>query len=577
MESDAKDRFVVVRDPEGKPRRMLLPRQHDGGWPYSQEMLDRIARNEGSVLITGESGTGKELLAYYLHGKSQRSNGPLVAVNCSGLTEERMQGELFGWKKGAFTGTTGDHKGRVVEAEGGTLFLDEIGNMDGSNQGRLLRFMQTGEIEPLGAPKQRANVRVIAATNKVVGIDPKNSDLIPDLYYRFRFVNLRLPALRDRQSDIFRLLLEPEYLGMEDPFTGITLEAMLLLAVQEWPGNMRELKRVCEDIRLFPDIKHRRASIRHPDLLPRLSNGIDETIASASCPLPTLDLEYVKEWNATTKALARGAPLPDHVLHDLLLPGGEESLCDPLDVLLAVCKKQAGPADQTDSQTNALQNISSLVWAMHSSESPLPYTFNHVPEEHILPLDALGKEFRDGVGINGVFNCSDFIRWMTQPGDRWIPQHWEISNCGLADAIANLGCFCRRFIINVPKTQSEQETSEESEADKYGLLKPRTRKALKLLPPLLRKWGMPKPPRQERLNEEQARRIKSLHFRESLETVIQALQLYREGVPPKQIESRLNGIVTATRVRSIARRCGSDFKPLKKNRGGRPPSKTTCA
>jgi len=253
--SPVPNRFVEVRTADGQEVRCLLPRPGDGGWPYTLEMLDRIARADGSVLITGETGTGKELLAAYLHGRSRRAKGPLVSVNCAGLTEERMQGELFGWRKGAFTGADRDYAGKVEAAAGGTLFLDEIGHMDPLNQARLLRFMQTKQIERLGEVQPIAvDARVIAATNRPVvarGAGERQVTFLPDLFYRFRHSDLQLPPLRDRGDDIFRLLVSPGFLGDGGLFTGIRLRTLALMAFHTWPGNIRELARVCDDARLF--------------------------------------------------------------------------------------------------------------------------------------------------------------------------------------------------------------------------------------------------------------------------------------------------------------------------------------
>ncbi len=187
------DRSVWVETGKGQRTLCLLPEVGQGAWRYSPPMLDAIAREGGSVLITGETGTGKELLARYLHDRSRRVRGPYVTVNCTGLTEERMQGELFGWKRGAFTGALEDYGGQIRRAAGGTLFLDEIGNMDRLNQGRLLRFLQTNEVQPLGAPTEHADVRVIAATNRPPDSRGVPEGMIPDLFHRFRHSDLQLP------------------------------------------------------------------------------------------------------------------------------------------------------------------------------------------------------------------------------------------------------------------------------------------------------------------------------------------------------------------------------------------------
>jgi sigma-54 specific flagellar transcriptional regulator A len=222
----------------GKRTPMLLPRKGYHGWSYSIDMLREIARSDNPVLLTGETGTGKELLAQYLHDESKRKGQPFVPVNCSAFSTERMEGDLFGWVRGSFSGALVDHPGPIAEAEGGTLFLDEIGNLDANLQGYLLRFMQSGEYRPLGGKRKQSHVRVIAATSKL-------GNVVEDLKHRFHFQPVELPALRDRGGDIFRLIVLPGFIDLQK-FTGITLPALCRLVNESWPGNIRELARYCE-------------------------------------------------------------------------------------------------------------------------------------------------------------------------------------------------------------------------------------------------------------------------------------------------------------------------------------------
>ncbi|MFO0611634.1 MAG: sigma-54 dependent transcriptional regulator [Polyangiaceae bacterium] len=213
--------------------------------------VERVARASCSVLITGESGTGKELIVAALHDASPRAGKPLVALNCGAIPEALMEADLFGHTKGAFTGAVTARQGRVAAAEGGTLFLDEIGEMPLNLQVKLLRLLQQREYSPVGDSKTvRANVRVVAATNRDLEQEVKAGRFREDLYYRLNVIHLRVPALRERSGDVPRLLnhflsTRRTELGRDD-LTGFTDEAMALLESYRWPGNVRELENVVE-------------------------------------------------------------------------------------------------------------------------------------------------------------------------------------------------------------------------------------------------------------------------------------------------------------------------------------------
>jgi transcriptional regulator with GAF, ATPase, and Fis domain len=212
--------------------------------------VERVARSEAKVLITGESGTGKELIARAVHTGSLRSERPFVAVNCAGLTETLLETELFGHVKGSFTGAYRDKLGKLELADTGTMFLDEIGEMTLRMQGLLLRFLETGELQKVGADRVlgRADVRVIAATNRDLRDMIRQGAFREDLFYRLNVVHLMVPPLRERKDDI--PVLAQHFAGQ---FTRpgfaerqISPEAMQLLCDYHWPGNVRELENAVE-------------------------------------------------------------------------------------------------------------------------------------------------------------------------------------------------------------------------------------------------------------------------------------------------------------------------------------------
>jgi PAS domain S-box-containing protein len=210
----------------------------------------QVASTDATVLILGETGTGKELVARAIHEGSPRRGKPLVRVNCAAIPESLIESEFFGHEKGAFTGATARREGRFAQADGGTLLLDEIGELPLDLQAKLLRVLQEGEFEPLGGSKTlKADVRVIAATNRSLECDISKGRFREDLYYRLNVFPIRLPALRERDDDIFLLA---EAFGqrfakrMGRRFEGLTDEDKALLKAYCWPGNVRELQNVLE-------------------------------------------------------------------------------------------------------------------------------------------------------------------------------------------------------------------------------------------------------------------------------------------------------------------------------------------
>ncbi len=218
-----------------------------------EELLNqaqRIAQSKASVFISGESGTGKELLARAIHAASTRSEGPFVAVNCSAIPENLFESELFGHRKGAFTGATRDHKGLFRAADGGTLFLDEIGDMPKSFQAKLLRTLQEMKVRPVGATEDEpVDVRIISATHTDLDKAMAEGGFREDLYYRLNVVTLCLPPLSKRPEDI--PLLATAFLRelaevYEERVKGFSPEALEALVSFEWPGNVRQLQNVVE-------------------------------------------------------------------------------------------------------------------------------------------------------------------------------------------------------------------------------------------------------------------------------------------------------------------------------------------
>ncbi len=202
----------------------------------------RIAGHELSVLVTGESGTGKELLARAIHYSSPRAERPFVVENCGALPDTLLEAELFGHKKGAFTGAHEDRVGLFQQADGGTLFLDEIGDTSPAFQVKLLRALQEGEVRPVGSPRAiPVDVRIIAATNRNLEADVASGRFRQDLYYRIAGIGLRMPALRERPQDI-PLIVDALLRDSAPPGRRFTPVAMQRLAAYRWPGNVRELQ-----------------------------------------------------------------------------------------------------------------------------------------------------------------------------------------------------------------------------------------------------------------------------------------------------------------------------------------------
>ncbi len=220
--------------------------------PIMQSVLEdarRVARTDSSVLITGPSGSGKEVVARAIHRASRRSEKPFVAINCAAVPKELLESELFGHKRGAFTGAHTDHAGLFRAANGGTVFLDEIGDMPAELQAKLLRVLQEKEVRPVGDTQTvPVDVRVLSATHSDLEARVKAGEFREDLYYRLNVVGLRLPPLDDRREDIPLLVAHRLAQLAEDgaPRRVYSPEAMEALVAAAWPGNVRQLFNVVE-------------------------------------------------------------------------------------------------------------------------------------------------------------------------------------------------------------------------------------------------------------------------------------------------------------------------------------------
>jgi transcriptional regulator with PAS, ATPase and Fis domain len=255
-------------------------------WRAVLRKATQVASTDTTVLITGESGTGKEVVARLIHTASSRRGRPFVALNCAALPEQLLESELFGYERGAFTSAQQAKPGQVELASGGVLFLDEVSEMSLSAQAKFLRVLQEREFQRLGGTRLlKANIRVIAATNRDLRKAVERGDFREDLFYRLGVFDIQIPPLRDRVADILPLtetFLQEIGRSFGRPPAGLTREARQALLQHEWPGNVRELRNVLE-----------RASILCED---RLIDTNHLTLESSAKPLrsDTTDLSVVE-------------------------------------------------------------------------------------------------------------------------------------------------------------------------------------------------------------------------------------------------------------------------------------------
>jgi two-component system, NtrC family, response regulator HydG len=277
------------------------------------ELIERLAAVPSPALIVGETGTGKELVARAIHHQGSRARNAFVAVNCAALPEALLESELFGHARGAFTGATQQRKGLFLEADGGTLLLDEIGDMPLALQAKLLRVLESGEIRAVGSDSVRCcDVRILAATHRVLEDLVAENRFREDLYYRLKVITVRLPPLRDRREDI--PLLADHFIARvrgrvpTSPVQGVAPEAVRLLEEHSWPGNVREFEHVIESA----VVTGSSASVSPKDLEASLAVIAKHPFDRAKrdlIPLRDLEQEYIDWVLARTGSKTRAADI----------------------------------------------------------------------------------------------------------------------------------------------------------------------------------------------------------------------------------------------------------------------------
>ena len=344
-----KQRFGIIGDDPGLDRAL--------------EIAQQVAPTDLSVLITGESGVGKEVIPQIIHANSPRKHGVYIAVNCGAIPEGTIDSELFGHEKGSFTGATETRNGYFEEANGGTLFLDEVAELPLSTQVRLLRVLQTGEFIKVGSSKvQKTDVRVIAATNVNLMRAIQTGRFREDLYYRLNTVPISVPPLRERKDDIYRLFRKFA-LDFSDrymmPVIRLTPDARTMLESYRWPGNVRQLKSVAEQVSI---LEHEREI--GPDTLIKY---LPDTSASLPVKLSDTrtDADYAAERDLIFKILFKLRQDVDELKSGIVTsPSGEQLppvleapsssiIIDPKDV-----KSVKEEVEQLQDEVHALENVS---------------------------------------------------------------------------------------------------------------------------------------------------------------------------------------------------------------------------
>ncbi len=289
MQHQSFESFITMEDIQAIKQRFEIIGSNPG-LNRAIDVATQVAPTDLSVLITGESGVGKEIFPRIIHAYSTRKHAQYIAVNCGAIPEGTIDSELFGHEKGAFTGAVSDRKGYFEVTDGGTIFLDEVGELPLSTQARLLRVLETGEFIRVGSSKvQKTNVRVIAATNVNIPDAVKNGKFREDLYYRLNTIPITIPPLRNRKEDIpllFRKFAADFAEKYRMPTVRLTEDAVRILQEYHWPGNIRQLKNITEQISVIErersvDAPILRKYIPDPDpMLPTLTANHDHSDAS---------------------------------------------------------------------------------------------------------------------------------------------------------------------------------------------------------------------------------------------------------------------------------------------------------
>ena len=296
---------IILRKENERLKRQISDKQNQpqliGNSPSFREILNlikQIARAQSTVLITGESGTGKEVVASAIHGSSLRHNKPFITINCGAIPENLIEAELFGYEKGAFTGAQKQKKGKIELAHEGTLFLDEIGDLPKAMQVKLLRVLQSGELEHLGGTVPiKVNVRIIAATNADLEKMVKEGSFRDDLFYRLNVISIHMPPLREREEDIF--YLAQHFINKYNMLNEKNIEGLDQAVIEEmkyypWKGNIRELENMIERAVVLSQDKILR--IHHFPVLSSPNNHLSDIYkVEAGMSLAEIEKEAIKK------------------------------------------------------------------------------------------------------------------------------------------------------------------------------------------------------------------------------------------------------------------------------------------
>ncbi|OIN13121.1 sigma-54-dependent transcriptional regulator [Oceanisphaera psychrotolerans] len=270
-------------------------------------LIENAAPSTATVFITGESGTGKEVCAEALHQLSGRTEEPFIALNCAAIPKDLMESELFGHIKGSFTGAQQDRDGAVIRADGGTLFMDEICEMDLELQSKLLRFLQTGQIQPVGSSQQiKVDVRIVCATNRDPLVEVEQGRFREDLYYRLHVIPINLPPLRERGADVISIataLVRQASREEGKSFVGLSEATKDRLRAYHWPGNVRQLQNVIRNAVVLHQGEWIELDMLPAPLDTPLAHGTPAQLVTDAIPAPVVPLAVV-ERQAIEKAIS---------------------------------------------------------------------------------------------------------------------------------------------------------------------------------------------------------------------------------------------------------------------------------